>query len=273
MRWKYLQKVGKRENNSSHHRSHHNRLGNRNTNRGLHSVRSVKSNDSPAPPLPFLRFFSFYSRCRRQNGLIRSSLTSCTSGNRLITVNGCDNAYQWYHAFLWLEPVPDWNSNYVVYSNLRNENASFSILWLSFHERFHTNRATEPLYKQLSEIPIAMSAEPTVNGSGGPEEQTDGADDVNSKKTNKYDSGAADLEKVTDYAEEKEVISTDDISGVIFSRCCLHLIFMTNVINLCPLCRPWPSSVIEGWKKRQTKWPKKKNCRKFLLRSLMSSLL
>lgn len=67
-----------------------------------------------------------------------------------------------------------------------------------------------------------MSAEPAVNGVvvdgvvGGPEEQTDGADDVNSKKTNKYDSGAADLEKVTDYAEEKEVISTDDISGVTF---------------------------------------------------------
>lgn len=60
-----------------------------------------------------------------------------------------------------------------------------------------------------------MSAEPTENGVGGPEEQTDNVDDVNSKKTVKYDSGAADLEKVTDYAEEKEVISTDDISGVI----------------------------------------------------------
>lgn len=60
-----------------------------------------------------------------------------------------------------------------------------------------------------------MSAELVVNGVGGTEEQTtENADDVNSKKTNKYDSGAADLEKVTDYAEEKEVISTDDISGV-----------------------------------------------------------
>jgi len=59
-----------------------------------------------------------------------------------------------------------------------------------------------------------MSAEPAVNGvDGGPEEKTENADDVNSKKTVKYDSGAADLEKVTDYAEEKEVISTDDISG------------------------------------------------------------
>lgn len=59
-----------------------------------------------------------------------------------------------------------------------------------------------------------MSAELTVNGVGGQEEQTDNVDDVNAKKTVKYDSGAADLEKVTDYAEEKEVISTDDISGV-----------------------------------------------------------
>jgi len=66
-----------------------------------------------------------------------------------------------------------------------------------------------------------MSAEPTVNGIGGggcvTEEQTDNVDDVNAKKTVKYDSGAADLEKVTDYAEEKEVMSTDDISGVIFT--------------------------------------------------------
>lgn len=33
------------------------------------------------------------------------------------------------------------------------------------------------------------------------------------KKTAKHDSGAADLEKVTDYAEEKE-ISGQDITGV-----------------------------------------------------------
>ncbi|VVC28528.1 Hypothetical protein CINCED_3A016518 [Cinara cedri] len=52
-----------------------------------------------------------------------------------------------------------------------------------------------------------------VNGVSGPEEQVENADDLNAKKTVKYDSGAADLEKVTDYAEEKEVISTDDISG------------------------------------------------------------
>lgn len=63
-----------------------------------------------------------------------------------------------------------------------------------------------------------MSAEPVVNGVGSAEEQqTENVDDLNAKKTVKYDSGAADLEKVTDYAEEKEVISTDDISGVIFN--------------------------------------------------------
>lgn len=68
-----------------------------------------------------------------------------------------------------------------------------------------------------------MSSETVVNGVSGPEEQTENADDVNAKKTNKYDSGAADLEKVTDYAEEKEVISTDDISGVFFSLLTLFL--------------------------------------------------
>lgn len=61
-----------------------------------------------------------------------------------------------------------------------------------------------------------MSTEIAVNGVGAPEEQPESAEDINAKKTVKYDSGAADLEKVTDYAEEKEVISTDDISGVIF---------------------------------------------------------
>lgn len=72
-----------------------------------------------------------------------------------------------------------------------------------------------------------MSTEPVVNGVGGPEEQTENADDVNAKKTVKYDSGAADLEKVTDYAEEKEVISTDDISGVIFA---LFTLILKNII-------------------------------------------
>lgn len=41
--------------------------------------------------------------------------------------------------------------------------------------------------------------------------------DKNQKKTAKHDSGVADLEKVTDYAEEKE-ISSQDISGVSFSH-------------------------------------------------------
>lgn len=34
------------------------------------------------------------------------------------------------------------------------------------------------------------------------------------KKVAKYDSGAADLEKVTDYAEEKEITSSDGFSSV-----------------------------------------------------------
>lgn len=50
-------------------------------------------------------------------------------------------------------------------------------------------------------------ADEEVNG------ESDEIQEKNQKKTAKYDSGAADLEKVTDYAEEKE-ISTKDFSGV-----------------------------------------------------------
>lgn len=45
--------------------------------------------------------------------------------------------------------------------------------------------------------------------------------DKTQKKTAKHDSGVADLEKVTDYAEEKE-ISSQDISGVsisVYNKC------------------------------------------------------
>ncbi|KAK7602264.1 hypothetical protein V9T40_009705 [Parthenolecanium corni] len=55
-----------------------------------------------------------------------------------------------------------------------------------------------------------MSAAP-VNGLQEPSE-ADTADAA-SKKAVKYDSGARDLEKVTDYAEEKEVISVDQFQG------------------------------------------------------------
>lgn len=51
-----------------------------------------------------------------------------------------------------------------------------------------------------------------VNGT-----ETEGGEDQPEKlqkKTAKYDSGAADLEKVTDYAEEKE-ISTQDVANAI----------------------------------------------------------
>ncbi|XP_018325891.1 huntingtin-interacting protein K [Agrilus planipennis] len=55
-----------------------------------------------------------------------------------------------------------------------------------------------------------MADEEVVNGS------TEETDDKSQKekRSAKHDSGAADLEKVTDYAEEKE-ISTQDVSGAI----------------------------------------------------------
>lgn len=55
-----------------------------------------------------------------------------------------------------------------------------------------------------------MADEENVNGTSEdiPEKEK------SQKKTAKYDSGAADLEKVTDYAEEKE-ISPQDVAGAI----------------------------------------------------------
>lgn len=53
-----------------------------------------------------------------------------------------------------------------------------------------------------------MADEETVNGN------SEELPEKSQKKTAKYDSGAADLEKVTDYAEEKE-ISSQDVAGAI----------------------------------------------------------
>ena len=70
----------------------------------------------------------------------------------------------------------------------------------------------------------------------------DGLDPKSQKKTVKHDSGAADLERVTDYAEEKEISS--DITGVsmwlrratfvdifpfcLFTVSMLHISFIAN---------------------------------------------
>lgn len=51
-----------------------------------------------------------------------------------------------------------------------------------------------------------------LNGLDQDDEQTE---QKSVKKAAKHDSGAADLERVTDYAEEKE-LSHKDIAGVIF---------------------------------------------------------
>lgn len=53
-----------------------------------------------------------------------------------------------------------------------------------------------------------MADEEVVNGA------VDDSEEKSQKKSAKHDSGAADLERVTDYAEEKE-ISTQDVSGAI----------------------------------------------------------
>lgn len=56
-----------------------------------------------------------------------------------------------------------------------------------------------------------MSA-PQVNGV--PESNEVDGNDASSKKGVKFNDAVRDLEKVTDYAEEKEVISADQFQGV-----------------------------------------------------------
>lgn len=53
---------------------------------------------------------------------------------------------------------------------------------------------------------------------------TDEAQDKKSKKVAKHDGGVADLERVTDYAEEKE-ISSADISNVCIHTFCQFIRF------------------------------------------------
>lgn len=66
----------------------------------------------------------------------------------------------------------------------------------------------------MSEPAVQAEDPQLVNGVSG-EEAEKSVDDGKSsqKKSAKHDSGAADLEKVTDYAEETE-ISSKDIAGV-----------------------------------------------------------
>lgn len=56
---------------------------------------------------------------------------------------------------------------------------------------------------------LRKMADDDVNGDSDDLQQ-----EKSQKKAAKYDSGAADLEKVTDYAEEKEISSSDGFSCV-----------------------------------------------------------
>lgn len=79
--------------------------------------------------------------------------------------------------------------------------------------------------------------ESMTNGDADHAEDIQQDKDKAQKKTAKHDSGVADLEKVTDYAEEKE-ISSQDISGVskeLSSTYCLHYNnnnFVVNILRL-----------------------------------------
>lgn len=71
-------------------------------------------------------------------------------------------------------------------------------------------RHTRPsafLHKLFPQLAAEMTEE-TIDQNG-----TDDVQDKKSKKVAKHDGGVADLERVTDYAEEKE-LSSADISNV-----------------------------------------------------------
>ncbi|KAK6644371.1 hypothetical protein RUM43_000638 [Polyplax serrata] len=55
-------------------------------------------------------------------------------------------------------------------------------------------------------------ADDDLNGDSDEAQKTENSQ----RKVAKHDSGAADLEKVTDYAEEKEITSSDDFSELKF---------------------------------------------------------
>ena len=53
-------------------------------------------------------------------------------------------------------------------------------------------------------------------------EIVNGQDDVQDKKQKKHDSGAADLEKVTDWTEEKEILSDHIVNKLTILFACFH---------------------------------------------------
>uniref|UniRef100_A0A8C8AFK2 Huntingtin interacting protein K n=1 Tax=Otus sunia TaxID=257818 RepID=A0A8C8AFK2_9STRI len=55
------------------------------------------------------------------------------------------------------------------------------------------------------DVELELETEPNGSGGGG----GDGAGGRAAEKPRKHDSGAADLERVTDYAEEKEIQSSN----------------------------------------------------------------
>lgn len=59
-----------------------------------------------------------------------------------------------------------------------------------------------------------MADEERETNGDSDEAQQDKNEEASQKKVVKHDSGAADLERVTDYAEEKEIFSADAFKGV-----------------------------------------------------------
>lgn len=82
--------------------------------------------------------------------------------------------------------------------------------------------------KQSSETtPAPVPSQPEPHDNDVDHEEESELNEKKKAKERKHDSGAADLERVTDYAEERE-ISASDISGVSSDRSCC-----TSFFKLC----------------------------------------
>lgn len=100
-------------------------------------------------------------------------------------------------------------------------------------------------------------ADDDINGDSD-ETQTE---DESAKKVAKHDSGAADLEKVTDYAEEKEIATSDVSVCGIFTLKAMPLMLVFRNGNL---------SAINAIKRLRIRWQKRGSLPKSLLRKRTS---
>lgn len=90
------------------------------------------------------------------------------------------------------------------------------ILW-SFHkdDKFRNLfTRTNPLLSAVSAVIMASTSNRTEEEVNGDSDELQQDSDKSQKKSAKHDSGASDLEKVTDFMEEKEIKHSEFLEGV-----------------------------------------------------------